>query len=386
VADPMSNTSSFYVIAPIDGIHLDFDYRMYSAELYGCSPDYKPNPKACPEFRQPYELFGRIPFQGYGKLVPTLISDASTISVLPDMPDRRMNEYTCIGFEIDLDRSAVEQSGGKNDSEALFKQIVEKGETFLDPLRLCIFKPGKNESAGRFGSVGNGIQCFWIGENERDIRFYARKSLRYTLTQQPIDILGNEFGPIYADITFRGLCFAVFENPLDRSAFQERILRAVKSFRQSRDISSPEARFRQLAAIAEDLAKFKDDDRVFGQELRTRITKISSHGWLIYQNYNDAVIGRRLIGRNSELLQIRYQEIGWDDEDTARKTIKDLWDNVRNPFSHSLETFETLERDADQDIANAERVVVTMINGWYTANEIQELMDKPLSKILMDEE
>ena len=96
----MNNTLSYYVIAPIDGIRLDFDYRMYSSELYGCPPDYKPYPQICPEFRQPYEVIGRIPFRGYGKLIHQLISDPVTTDILPDLPERKLNEYTCIGFQI----------------------------------------------------------------------------------------------------------------------------------------------------------------------------------------------------------------------------------------------------------------------------------------------
>lgn len=107
---------------------------------------------------------------------------------------------------------------------------------------------------------------------------------------------------------------------------------------------------------------------------------------MLYEQFNNSTRGHLLKGKSSQLSSQRYREIGWDDEQTAQKTIKDLWDNVRNPFSHSLETFKTLERDADRDIANAEKIVVTMINGWYAAYEVQDMFDKPIHAILLDDE
>jgi hypothetical protein len=377
----MKRTNPYYVIAPIDGIHMDFDRRMYSAELYGCPPDYRPNPAACPEFRQPYSVVKDIPLREYSRLVPTLISDALTIDILADLPDRTLANFTCIGFQIDLDKAT-----NLLENAEIFRQVVEWGESFLDPLRLWLFTPGKNESAGRFGSVGNGIQCFWIGENDGDLKFFARKSLHYALTQKPIDVLEETFGLVQADITFRGLSGAVFRHPLDRDMFHESILRAVRAFRESRDIPLPEARFRQLTVIAEDLAKIEIDKRIAGRELRERIAKISSRGWMLYEQFNNSTRGHLLKGKNAQISSQRYREIGWDDEQTAQKTIKDLWDNVRNPFSHSLETFETLERDANQDIANAEKIVVSMINGWYAAYEAEDTFDKPIHAILLDDE
>ena len=360
---------------------MDFDYRMYSAELYGCPPDYRPNPDACPEFRQPYSVVRDIPLREYSRLVPTLISDAFTIEVLADLPNRTLGDFTCIGFQIDMDETTDPLQNAD-----IFRQVIQRGESFLDPLRFWLFTPGKKESAGRFGSVGNGIQCFWIGKNDGDLKFFARKSLRYALIQKPIDVLEETFGLVHADITFRGLSGAVFLHPFERDMFHESILQAVRAFRESRDIPQPEARFRQLTAIAEDLAKIEIDERIAGRELRERIAKISSRGWMLYEQFNNSTRGHLLKGKNAQISSQRYREIGWDDEQTAKKTIKDLWDNVRNPFSHSLETFETLERDADQDIANAEKIVVSMINGWYAAYAVQDMFDKPIHVILLDDE
>jgi hypothetical protein len=61
----MGTETSYYVIAPVDGLRLDFDYRMFSAEIYGCEPNYTPYPLACPEFREPYNIFGGFTFEQY---------------------------------------------------------------------------------------------------------------------------------------------------------------------------------------------------------------------------------------------------------------------------------------------------------------------------------
>ena len=293
---------------------------------------------------------------------------------------------TLFGNNPNIDEKINPFYSSESESQQLFNQIIERGETFLDPLRFCLYKPGKNESIGNFGSLGNGIQGFWIGINDRDMRFFARKSLRYVLSQKPVDVLELEFGAIYADITFQGLCNAAFEHPIDRNDFYGHMLRALKHFRESRDIQSPEARFRHLAAIAEDLAKIDENERISGNELRNRIAKISSRGWELYKSINNSHPRMLSMSKRSyQLIAQRYKDLGWADEQEAMLVIKDLWSNVRNPLSHSLETFQTLERDTSKDLANMEKVVITMINGWYAADEVKELYDKPAHEILLDE-
>src|SRR5690349_8263620 len=106
---------SYYVIAPVEGLRMDFDYRItpsallhlldgtYSAELYGCPPNYKPHPEICQEYREPHKVLGNIPFFGYDLMIPDYISDVSTMDVWTDLPTRRMVDYTCIAFPIQLD-------------------------------------------------------------------------------------------------------------------------------------------------------------------------------------------------------------------------------------------------------------------------------------------
>ncbi len=388
----MNTYVPYYVIAPIDGLKMNFDYRMYSAELYGCPPNYRPNPESCPEFRQPYDVLGKIPFHQYIRLVEReLISDVATVDALTDLPDRKINDFTCIGFEIQFDETVKPFDNTAEPSQKLFDQIVERGESFLDPLRFCLFEPGKHESIGRFGSVGNGIQCFWIGygtreddENSGKIRFVARRSLRYTLSQSPIHLLETEFGPIFADITFQGLCHIAYEEPTNRDRFYDHMLRALKQFRESREFQVPEARFRHLVSIAEDLAKIGAKKRLVGDDLRNRIAKISSNGWKLYMAVNNN--HPRILNmskRSYELIEQRYAEIGWESQTAAQMIVKDLWSNVRNPLTHTLETFQTLGRDTTKDLMNLEKVIVTMVNGLYAAYEVEESYEKPAHEILL---
>jgi hypothetical protein len=147
----------------------------------------------------------------------------------------------------------------------------------------------------------------------------------------------------------------------------------LRAFRESRDITNWEARFRHLAAIAESLAKQNRTERLRGNELREKIAKISSHGWQLYENYGSSVLSPPgLQPHQYRLIRKRYLDIGWGDEDEAKEIIKDLWDNVRNPLAHSVNTAKSLNRDLEKDMTNMERVILTMINGIFAAYEVAE--------------
>lgn len=64
--------------------------------------------------------------------------------------------------------------------------------------------------------------------------------------------------------------------------------------------------------------------------------------------------------------------MGWHDKEEAIEIVKDLWDNVRNPLTHTINTVTLLKRDAAKDMVNMERVIVTMLNGIYTAYDVEE--------------
>jgi hypothetical protein len=374
----------YYVIAPIEGLHLDFDYRMYSAEVYGCPPDYKPNPQGCSEFRHPYEIFSRINLGQYNQLAEICDIDPETIENLSFLPNRKLSDFTCLAFSIDLD-DAIKKPHDNSD-QSTFNYIIDKGERLLDAWRLCIFKPGEDASIGKFGAIGNGVQCFWIGEdNTGKPRFIARKTSRFALTQKPFDVLLSEFGPIYNDHTFRGLCVAAYYYPSNEDEIKNILYEGMRAFRESRELPYVEARFRQLATIAETLAKKYPNERIDGKELRERIAKISTAGWDLYKNYNTSRMTTHLSPDQYKLIWQRYDEVGWSEIEEALRIITDLWSNVRNPLSHNVSQFSTLNRDAVKDLRNMERVIITMINGLYAAWEVQEFYEKPIYEILLDE-
>lgn len=367
----MQSISTYYVIAPIEGLHLDFDYRMYSAEIYGCPPNYSPKPQSCPEFRQPYEYLGNFTFDQYEQLSKEWKIDEESLRNLERLQNQKLQDFTCIAFETNLQKKYVPNSD-EAISSSLFQHIVDKGERFLDVWRLCLFKPGEDLSLGNFGSVGYGVQVFWLGQNDISPQFIARKALRYHLVQKPVDVLLSEFGPIYADITFRSLSAAAFSYP-DNSEIINNIFDALRAFRESRDITNWEARFRHLAAIAESLAKQNKTERLRGNELREKIAKISSHGWQLYENYGFSALNPPgLQPHQYHLIRKRYLDIGWENEDEAKEIIKDLWDNVRNPLAHTVDTAKSLNRDLEKDMTNMERVIITMINGIFAAYEVAE--------------
>jgi len=381
----MLNTSTYYVIAPIDGLHLDFDYRMYSAEVYGCPPNYVPNPDGCSEFRQPYEYLGSLTFKQYTELSYEGKIDNQTLRHLEKLPDRKLINFTCIAFEINLDREDYLYLNDEDTNNSLFQYILNKGEQLLDVWRLCLFKPGEDFTIGSFGAVGNGIQCFWLGQDDIFPKFIARRISRYQLVQQPLDVLLSDFGTIYADITFRNLCYSAF-NDVDTSLIK-RIFNALRAFRESRDIPNWEARFRHLAVIAESLAKKEETEHLRGNELRERIAKIASNGWEIYKSYNSSVLSPPgLQARQYRLINKRYKEMGWKNKNEAQKIIKDLWDNVRNPLSHTVNTVTSLKRNPIEDMVNIEKIIVTMINGICTAYEVEEFYGSSAYDIILDGE
>ncbi len=379
----MLNKFTYYVIAPIDGLHLNFDYRMYSAEVYGCPPNYVPNPNGCSEFRQPYEYLENFTFNHYKQLSYEWKIDNQTLDYLEQFPHHRLRDFTCIAFEINLDREDYLYLDDEATSNSLFHYILNRGEHFLDAWRLCLFKPGEDFTIGSFGAIGNGVQGFWLGQNDIAPQFIARRTSRYQLVQQPVDVLLSEFGTIYTDITFRNLCYAAF-NYTSNTKIISRIFDGLRTFRESRDICNWEARFRHLAVIAESLAKKEQKEHLRGNELRERIAKISTHGWNLYKHYNSSVLcppGLEI--KQYQLINKRYKYMGWNDEDEATEIIKDLWDNVRNPLSHTVNTVTSLKRDPIKDMVNMERVIVTMINGICTAYEVEEFYVGSVYDILL---
>jgi Uncharacterized protein conserved in bacteria len=111
------------------------------------------------------------------------------------------------------------------------------------------------------------------------------------------------------------------------------VLHSLRTFRESRDLQSEEARFLRLGSMAESLAKrHTRQERLSGPKLRKAIAEVACSNTL-------------------------------DDIDIQEATVRELWDQVRNPLTHTAQNFASIGHDAKQDIATMEKLTFNMIKG-----------------------
>ena len=376
---------NYYIIAPIEGLHSTFDFRMYSAEVFGNYPNYTPIPQVCPTFHQPYDHLGSFLFGDYPKLTDFRPMDDLTFKSIAQLPpNTKLKNYTCVAFETELNENDFGSPDSLDSNEKLLQHLLDKGERILDVLRLCLFKPGEDKSIGSFGALGNGVLGLWLAQNNKPPKFIARKVSRYQLVQKPIDITPTDFGPIYYDMTFRGLSVSACSSANNTNPTIQRVFNALRAFRESREMQNWEARFRHLTSIAESLAHKTPQERLQGRDLRDRIAQIATTGWEIYTSYTLSALPPQLDKEGQQQIHKRHDEMGWTTEDAARNVVKDLWTNVRNKFSHTDETFSSLKRDPVKDTKDLERVLITMINGICAAYEVEEFYEGSIYDILLN--
>jgi hypothetical protein len=107
--------------------------------------------------------------------------------------------------------------------------------------------------------------------------------------------------------------------------------------------------------IAEDLAKrHTRQERLSGRELRKAIAEVASSNTL-------------------------------DDTDIPESTVKELWDQVRNPLTHTAQNFASIGRDAKQDIATIEKLAFNMIKGTVLNWRIEEFINDANDPVQEDE-
>ena len=95
--------SMHYALTTVEGLHLTCDFVVYSAALFGCPPDYSPTRVGLHDsFREPYEIYGAIPFREYGRFAETSFMDEETLKALGSVTAQRMKDFTCIAWELDL--------------------------------------------------------------------------------------------------------------------------------------------------------------------------------------------------------------------------------------------------------------------------------------------
>ncbi len=155
---------------------------------------------------------------------------------------------------------------------------------------------------------------------------------------------------IYNDDVFKELKSAACYSADSYDPLLNRIFQGLRAFRESRKIEDAATRFVRLGTLAEHLAKKEPSERYQGRILRERIAKIAQSG--------------------------RYS-----DEDILSTTI-DLWDNVRNPLTHSVESFAEIGRVAEEEIARLEKLVINMLQAVTTAWKLEEFVGDPYAYLL----
>ena len=337
--------SMHYALTTVEGLHLTCDFVIYSAALFGCPPNYSPTRVGLHDsFREPYEIYGAIPFREYRRLAETSFMDEETLKALGGVTAQRMKDLTCIAWELDL--STIE-CFGKNEeiNSSVLSRVTEAGEQILDIIRVFLFKPGEDASIGRVGSLGRGITGVWIGDGAGENgQFIARKTSKFQLVQEPVEKGLRDVRKIYNHDVFREMRSVVCSGSITDPTLAL-VLKSLRAFRESRDLPSQEARFLRLAAIAEHLARRTPGKRLAGETLREDIAKLACYG----------------LTEKGETL----------------KTVRDLWGNARNPLTHSADNFAAIGRRAESDIAAMEKLVFAMIEATVLDYRMEEFRHDP---------
>ncbi len=334
-----------YALATIEGLHLTCDFVVYSAALFGCPPDYSPTRVGLHDsYHEPYQMLTSIPLSEYPQFQEISLMDEPTMQAVRGATVQRMRDFSCIAWELPQDMVTSFTTDPASNS-ALLARVISAGEQILDIMRLFLFKPGEDISIGRVGSLGGGITGPWLGdEGGAHCQFIARKTSRFQLVQEPLRRGLKEVRRIYTDDVFRELCSVVCSGGV-RDETLALVLNSLRTFRESRDLQGDEARFLRLASMAEDLAKrHKRQDRLAGRELREAIAEVASSNTL-------------------------------DGINIPRSTVNELWDQARNPLTHTTQSFASIGRDAKQDIATMEKLAFDMIKGTVLNWRVEDLIN-----------
>jgi hypothetical protein len=261
-----------YALATIEGLHLTCDFVVYSAALFGCPPDYSPTRVGLHDaYREPYQTLTPIPLNEYLQFREISLMDELTMQALRSATVPRMRDFSCIAWELP-EGAVTPFTTDPASNSAVLSSVISAGEQIVDIIRLFLFKAGEDSSIGRVGSLGGGVTGVWLGDDVgSNCQFIARKTSRFQLVQEPLRRGLKDVRRIYNDDVFRELCSVVCSGGgCDETL--SLVLNSLRTFRESRDLQSEEARFLRLGSMAEDLAKrHRRRERLKGPELREAI-------------------------------------------------------------------------------------------------------------------
>lgn len=385
ISQSRAEKCDYWVLATIDGLHLTHDYRLYSAEIYGCAPYYEPDPENYQAFRHPYDKLCKLKIKDYQNIKKEAISPYS-LNLMKEIANDNssLSDLTCLCFKYEHEKTKFESFAKNIDLEDdLYNSVLEYGERILDTFRLPLFNPSEQNSIGRLGAIKQGLVGFWIGNNTDIPFFIARKQQKMQVVDK-YPVTKFDLPLIYYDLASRTLVkyacnFSNSTNPIIKKIF-----RSLEKLRQSRELNN-EARFKELATIAEDLAKKNETERLSGYNLRTRIAKIVTNGWHLYEDYSSSMLmPQNLIPEQYQKIQNRFDEIGWHSIPKATEKINDLWTNVRNHITHETKTFDDLNRNANSDLTDIERIVVMSIYSVFISTELGYLYEQAPYDIIIN--
>jgi len=373
----MDTSKLHFVIAPVDGLCLTYEFPIYSAFLYGAMPNCKIVRQGRSEaYRHPLDVFGNIPLSHYPELRSRLSSvriDPGSLEALANVPDVPLRQRTCLAFEVMLDCN--DYTASEEDTAGLLEWLLQLGDQILDLLRLFLFCPGEDRSIGRAGALGRGVCGLWLGNGvheagqELRMRFLARQRSRFELVQDAGEVDFETLHELYQTNAFREFSSAACVHPDKQLPLYDKVFAALRTLRESREMQTLEGRFRQLSPLVEDLANRDEKEQLHGRDLYERIARIA---WFsMWDEWDTGLPIRR--GRWRTL-----QELSGD--------VSGLWGRLRNKLSHTCRSVAGLSRHPEGDLITMETLAISMIRALGQACFHSGATDETVYDILIETE
>jgi hypothetical protein len=309
-----------------------------------------------------------IPFEKYQDLarkVRNVAIDDETLQAINRLPHgSRVGDHACIFFSVKMNPDDYTRSAAATETGFL-EWLLRLGDQIVDLLRLFLYRPGDDRVIGRAGSLGRGVFGLWlISQADQSARFIARRLSRYALLSEPVRLDLETFKRWYSTDTFTEFRTAVCMHPGEQLPLYDKVMAAMRSFRESREMQSREGRFRQLTPLIEDLAK--DEGEVLtGHRLYDRIAQVA---WYSLRDDWDG--------------DLPLKEGRWRTWQQLAKDVSDLWKRIRNPLAHSCRVIQGMPDDPERDLITSEALAVSMIRGLARACFESGATDRKVYEIL----